>query len=990
MPNPSIQQLFRILFLISEPTKPVIFGSETAILDTESFSEISLDRPSDSETYPLLANPLQDDQFNTDYQKTFNPLTQATNLTASLSQLPSVASSVFSSFSSILRGNSPTPIASNDQQQHQHQQQIDSYSAFPAQALGDVPLINSSLSYQSEESAVPAVAPTFYSTNDPAFLPPAPAFSPPPANTSSGNAYRLTTKRKIYAPAPGLTHQENQAAPGAFSSHAPPLPHPINEQNFQANQSTTYQNTAVNQEPPSQSNKFSLTSFFSNPLLEKITGSGVSQQTPAAEVPEIFAVQSISSQAPVSTVNPVLFDTHPVPESLPNFFTPEQQTFQPTPPSSTQLFFNPAQQTISPTVNQTQPSLYGTTESVPNITSIPPSTIPPSSGNVSNYRLRGKPHYKNPLTSTITPSVIPFPQVTSSPVPSVGIFNPVNANNSSDLQGQSISSTVNPSQSIDSSGFSQQLPPNVAFFNQPPSVPSEPSALIFNPFISNTCGSDQRPGNDFPSSTFDPFTQRNEFQPPIQVPQLSQTQGIQLPTERQQVQPPPLQPQPFQTQPCQLPPSQFYPNQPQVVEVPATQQPIGVIQSLQDTELVQPSAPIYNPIVLSEEQAQLPPILPSAGAVVTDRSHQTAQLQSGIFQQQDPVNESSQFQQLFQQQPPQLQHPFEVEQRGKELEATPLQPPSFDNPFAVPTSYSQNQSSFASDIFAQFQPQTQASDSYSTQPFSTGSAVLDPYSQENSQNLGQNTVPQYTEDVLGDTQAELSNLNLNQEESSGEAGLLFSSSNLQPDNTDAKSLNQQTDIASTDSNNSSTFDNFFNQQTSQQSESLSYPEPPLPEPVTSSTLASTFFAAPANSSQTDWFNSSNTLEPSTNQFQGDINKNTQAPSETETIDASSFFATNNNQTASPPSYFQIQNFFNNPPLISDSKEQDNNFNFIENNLINKRLHNLTHKASTETDGGSISSNIVEPPSSAQSEFSEFAEVNPETAQSDEYVGEQQV
>lgn len=903
-----------------------------------------MDQPSEHES--LLANPLHDDQFNTDYTKTFNPLTQATQLTASLSQLPSVASSVFSSFSSILRGNSPTPNTSNDQQQ------TDAYKAPPA--LVDVPLIQSSLSYQSEETAVPAIVPTFYSAQD---LPPAPTFSPPPPNSSSSNAYRLTTKRKIYAPAPGLSHQDNQSAPSAFPSHAPPLPYATNEPHFQVNP-TTFQDTAVNQQPPSQNNKFSLTSFFATPLLEKITGSSSShtQETPTAAVPEVFAVQSTNPVAPATTVNPGFYGTQPVSEYIQPTFPAEQQ---PTLPLTPPLFFNPVQQQNLTTANQSQSSVYGTIESLPNISSIPPSSVPPStipaSGNISNYRLRGKPHYKNPLTSTATttPLVIPFPQATSSPAPSVGIFNPVNLNRPSDSQVESNIGTGNTGHSIHSSGFTQQLPPpNVSFFNQPQSVPVEPSAPPFNQFDSNNSGNVAL-ANDFPTSCFDPFGRETFLQPPsIPTPQLSHTQATQLPIEQQQSQLQLVPNHPFE---LQQQPNQFI-AQSQLSEV----QP-AILQSadtplVEDTKHGRRSAAIHYPIP-SLDQAQLP-------------------LPLDLNQQQsEQVQETSQLQQLFQPQPTQIPFPSEVEQPTKELSAIPLQQPSFANPFAEPTSHAEStesqrfyQSSFTSDIFNQVQPQ----DLCSTQHSSTASSELNLHSQVK----GQNSLP---EEILDSTQAQLSNFNLHREESSGEATSLFQG------NTTTANLNQQIDIASTDCKNSSTFDNFFNTQTSQQSErSEGYPEP------VAAPLASSFFATtPSNSSQTDWFASSKTVEPSIKQLEGDINRNTQASSESETQDASNFFATTNkNQTSSQhPNYFQIQNFFNNPPLIADSKVQDNNFNFIENNLINKRLHNLTHKASTETDGGSISSNIVEPPSSAQSEFSEF---NPETAQSDEYLGEPQV
>lgn len=1126
--------------MFSEPTRPVIFGKEPAILDTETFSEISLDQPSDVETYPPPPNPLQDD---TEYSKTFNPLTQATHLTASLSQLPSVASSVFSSFSNILRGNSPTPVTSSDQQP-----QIDSYNVLPAQPLADVPFINSSLPYQSEESTEPAVAPTFYSTNDPAFLPPAPTLSPPPPiSASSGNAYRLTTKRKIYAPAPGLSHQDNQTVPtSGFPAHVPhssSLSQPIVEPNFQVNQSTAYQNTAANQS--SSQNKFSLTSFFATPLLEKITGSSVSQaqEAPSAAKPDLYTIQSTNPPASVNFIDPGLFNTNPVtgntqtsflteqqpsqPSSLyfnpsqqanpdtvnqvnpteqqpfhptpplatplffnpgqqvhsvttyqhnpvqqeslhhtppsaapllfnpgqqvqsvtgiqanpaeqeslhptpplapplffnssqqtnlvaanqvnrveqqpiqptsslstPLFFNPGQQTnlvsanqtdntehpaLQPTPPLSTPLFFNPDQQTKVAAASKTDsneqqvlhpaPSLttplffnpgqqtdytqqpppqptpplstplffnpdqtHSSFETIPKNPSIPLSSIPPSgqsSGNVSNYRLRGKPHYKNPLSSTTTstaPLVVPFPQTTPTPTPSVGLFTPGNSDVNSNQHVQSVSSTITSAQSIDSIGLQPQtLPPATTFFNQQQRVSVD---SIFNPFHSNNSGNDQ---SEFSITDSNPFGRESQTQPGLPVPQSDQAKQS-IPLQHQS-------------------------------------------QSLGQVHFQQVQPPVEE---TQQYQVQRP-----------DQIYHTGQLE-----QQQSETETNQLQQLFQQQhlgriekeiqPVASELQPVVEPSGEDLQATPLQLSS--NPFAIPTSdyhNTEDQNPHQSNIFTPFQ---QPSNLYPTQTTSTGSAEFNQYLQEESPNTS--TEFSYREEVLDNSQSQLTNLNKTEErdfnweqQSRVEATSFFDLANSQQDN--VVNSNQQK-VADTESSNPSTFDNFFNQQSQpKQLENLNYPEPP---PATTSTLASSFFSTSPNSS--DWFNSPRTVEPSTNQFEGDINRNT------EVIDASNFFAANNNQNqtnSSQPNYFQIQNFFNNPPLISDSKEQDSNFNFIENNLINKRLHNLTQKASTETDGGSISSNIVEPPSSAQSEFSEFAEINPETAQSDEYLGEQQV
>lgn len=89
-----------------------------------------------------------------------------------------------------------------------------------------------------------------------------------------------------------------------------------------------------------------------------------------------------------------------------------------------------------------------------------------------------------------------------------------------------------------------------------------------------------------------------------------------------------------------------------------------------------------------------------------------------------------------------------------------------------------------------------------------------------------------------------------------------------------------------------------------------------------------------------------------------------------------FFTNNNNTTNVSDSH--IQNFFNNPPLLSEVQEdeQDKNFNFIRTNLLNRRIERIASKSKLQsndnTESLSVASVIVEPASSAQSEISEYA------------------
>lgn len=76
--------------------------------------------------------------------------------------------------------------------------------------------------------------------------------------------------------------------------------------------------------------------------------------------------------------------------------------------------------------------------------------------------------------------------------------------------------------------------------------------------------------------------------------------------------------------------------------------------------------------------------------------------------------------------------------------------------------------------------------------------------------------------------------------------------------------------------------------------------------------------------------------------------------------------------------FTVQSFFNDPPLLTEVQEnvQDSNYSLIRTNVLNKRIeriaqaeNRLAGQDSSET--LSIASVIVEPPSSAQSEISEY-------------------
>ncbi|XP_050088491.1 mucin-17 [Anopheles aquasalis] len=262
--------------------KPVIFSSQQAETgaipelpqDTDSFSEIDLSVTSDpqSNTRPPTAteyNPLQDleesdslrggggDRQGTDDGSGPSSYFQQTStLTAQFAaQLPTVASTVFSTFSRVIKGSSPVPTANGDHQplapppssvgygfgaQQEFQNTI--YPPPPSAAVAAASSFGALASIAASEQAYPSgignehqltaqVAsepppppPTFYNPEQVKTVA-ATAVQPPPSSAAIGtaapsNSYRLGgSKKKTYAHIPGL------------STTAPSAQQPFNAQN---------------------------------------------------------------------------------------------------------------------------------------------------------------------------------------------------------------------------------------------------------------------------------------------------------------------------------------------------------------------------------------------------------------------------------------------------------------------------------------------------------------------------------------------------------------------------------------------------------------------------------------------------------------------------------------------------------------------------------------------------------------------------------------
>ncbi|XP_036221453.2 nascent polypeptide-associated complex subunit alpha, muscle-specific form isoform X2 [Bactrocera oleae] len=243
----------------TEPKPLVTIGSATDV-DNESLDEINLNttiEETQSSTNPSSiagnidpnANPLWSDVNN---PPTDSILSQAAS---SFSALPSVASSVLSTFSkriseySASNSRERTPTSDNGnlapqldiqpaylQQQFQTQPQQEQQQQYPyyniaaplaPPPVGADPASVAATPYTSAVSsaAPPPAAPKFYTPIEVPTLPTAGAANLPPPGGQ--NTYRLAAKKKLYAPIPGFSeHSSGVGAPAPAiptSSTAPPL-----------------------------------------------------------------------------------------------------------------------------------------------------------------------------------------------------------------------------------------------------------------------------------------------------------------------------------------------------------------------------------------------------------------------------------------------------------------------------------------------------------------------------------------------------------------------------------------------------------------------------------------------------------------------------------------------------------------------------------------------------------------------------------------------
>lgn len=869
---------FAFCQIISDTKKSVIYGNEPAILDSDRFSEISLDQTVDSEpiysTAQQVYNPLQNlepfiaEPDNRD-ESTFNPIAQATAIKDSLSQLPGVASSVLSSFSSILKGTSTSPQPSTPK----NEPNLETYDPAPVLNQYQYPYYNYDQSSQSVETA-PGPPPTFYSPTDSAILQPSSTLSSTDAQPS--NSYRLKERKKIaYAPIPGFNANTVQTSDSI-------LPTPPSA-------------TVIDSNIPKSNSSFSLTSFFSSPLIDKIQNTvlppskSIEQQSP--DTIDISVQQTQSStvtsnySAPTQFFNPQAFNTQP--------FATKTNVSQ---PSIVNAF-------AAPSSAASNPQIF-----IPN-TSAPTAAAP----------------IFNPTVSSNLPPSIPL-------IPSQATVYPIEQ---AYLPPTALSLPVSSSTSAVSSPSQSPFP-----FQPPTSANATQSNLV-------PLQSYQKQSAQFPVPG--PITATTQL-PPSAAPQAST--GYRLKGKPHYRRPPTESS--YNTIPSQIQP---------------LQKPLFNSFSSESTATSSnPAVNIFNPFAATADT----PVQPSLSQSSTDSTFfvpQTAS-QINIFHpaayQSEPTVPSQQLQPVIATLPPSispllsdsaLSNPrsttspiaFLPSNASETPEAIPLNPVPqavLSRPPTLPPTLPPRQNQPLPFVASIFDP-TSTIHQTETSPFAEHQPQL------------LSTQPAHSQTVS--FFAPTTEVKPHPTKTPSPALSADSSNNLQQSSTSHQQNTQNIfNLFESNAVQAQDFNPFRNQSLNN-----------IDDTLNNLSLDSDNNNTSANNNS----NESNELTPIDEPIQ----------SEASVIDPKSFF--NNNFVDDTPSTsasnntneFQIQNFFNNPPPLSDTQEvvQDKNFNFIGTNLLNKRIEKIASAVTrTGTDTSetlSLASCIVEPASSAQSEFSEYAE-----------------
>ncbi|XP_064535230.1 nascent polypeptide-associated complex subunit alpha, muscle-specific form [Drosophila montana] len=440
-----------------EPKTLVTVGQPSIIDDNETLDEINLNASSsddsatanassinlfqgtaDANTNPLLEPPLAADSL----------LSQAAS---SFGALPSVASNVFSTFSKrIYAGARDTDEASSTQPQLDIQPTyIQQTNQAPPAAVAPAPFYAAPPTLFGEAAPEP---PKFYAPTEVSSL--GASALPVPPTSGGQNTYRISARKKLYAPIPGLSEQQQQPVPAATPFQTPPYsPQPT------ADAFNPPAPPPVQEERKSVGGLFSLTSLVPTGVLQNISGlvQSATGRSNEPSPPVLYPADSGGyidiSTSPAALPKPST--NWPAPTSATGYFAPTEAPpkvggfFNPsivaaipesaTPPTAGG-FFTPA--TAVPAVAQPTPVSLPPTVSQQTSVALPPALVestpafgsasavagpPPAAGPTqSSYRLqKGTRLYKSPLTAqeTAAPTAVAGQQTFTNLAAPAAIFN---------------------------------------------------------------------------------------------------------------------------------------------------------------------------------------------------------------------------------------------------------------------------------------------------------------------------------------------------------------------------------------------------------------------------------------------------------------------------------------------------------------------------------------------------------------------------------------
>ncbi|XP_030557392.1 uncharacterized protein LOC115760264 isoform X3 [Drosophila novamexicana] len=455
-----------------EPKTLVTVGQPSIIDDNETLDEINLNASSsdDSATANASINP-----FQSSADANANPLLEPplaadsllSQAASSFGALPSVASNVFSTFSKrIYAGARETDEATPIQPQLDIQPTyIQQANQQPLAAVAPAPFYAAPPALFGEAAPEP---PKFYAPTEVSSL--GASALPVPPTSGGQNTYRISARKKLYAPIPGLSEQQQQQqpVPAATPFQTPPYSPqpPADAFNPPA--------PPVQEERKSVGGLFSLTSLVPTGVLQNISGlvqsatGRTNEPPPAVSYPPAdsggyFDISTATAAFPQPATN-FFTPASAAPTSATGYFTPTEAPpqvggfFNPsivaaipesaTPPTAGG-FFTPATAAQPPAVAQPTPVSLPQTVAHPPTVAVPPALVestpafgsasavavpPPAAGPTqSSYRLqKGTRLYKSPLTAQETAAPIAFAgQQTAltarpfaSPAAPAAIFNP--------------------------------------------------------------------------------------------------------------------------------------------------------------------------------------------------------------------------------------------------------------------------------------------------------------------------------------------------------------------------------------------------------------------------------------------------------------------------------------------------------------------------------------------------------------------------------------